>query len=411
MAACDASLQTLAYDVESSASAWAENVNTFTYAVRLIEPIDVSGITQQMLDPSRVVSVRNDGTKGTPGPWDINFSFSCWWTGRGSTSAGAVTLTDLYRLIGYAIGGSAVAASSGSTLTGGTVNIPTTTASGTFSAGGLCAIGTLGDGDGEGQAYAIATHSVQNLTLLTDMIGAPANGAVLYAPDLAYTAASACQLTGLRFRVGTADAQYRVHGCAVTGMSISQTNPGETPRITFTVRGSWATQMAETFPAASPTAPTANRVVHNASGSCFFNALGTTTNARLALRQLSLNLTLGVAMVEGGLGVDAAQTITGATRTQDTLTVSAMVDALGADATPLYADAFVTNAASHMLITFGGGDGNGIAAYLRNLCYTGDQPTQTALNGRNTIPLSFVAYNGATTTSDLTRAMLVLAGW
>jgi hypothetical protein len=410
MAACDSSLQDVAWDIESASTAWAEDVDTMTYALRLAEPIDVSGITRRSIQPDRVVGVRNDGTKPTLGPWDINFSFSCWLTGRGTTSAGAVTLTDLYRLIGHAIGTAAVAAAAGSTLTGGTVNIPTTTASGTWSAGGLVPLGILGDGDGNGQFHAIATHTAQNMTLLTNMQGAPANGAVMLAPDLAYTAASACTMTGLRFRIETADLQWVVHGCVITGITIAQTNPGENPKLTFAVRGSWAEYKAATFPTANPAAPTVPKVTHNASGSCFLNDVGTATSALIALRQWSINVGLGISVIEGGQGVDANQTITGATRVTDTISVSATVDALGADTTPFYADKFDANTSQHMLVTFQSGDGGACAIYLRNLCWTGNRPTQTSTNGRNTIPLQFMAYNGSTTTNDLTRSALVIAG-
>lgn len=410
MPACDSSLQDVAWDIESASTAWAEDVDTMTYGLRLIEPIDVSGIKRRSFAPDRVVSVRNDGTKMTPGTWDINFSFSCWWTGRGTTSAGAVTLTDLYRLIGHALGASAVGGSAGTTLTGGTVNIPTTTASGTFSAGGIAFLGILGDGDGNGQAHAIATHTAQNLTLLTNMQGAPVNGAVMLAPDLAYTAATECAMTGLRFRIETADLQWVVHGCVVTGITISQLNPGENPRITFQVRGSWAEYKAASFPTASPAAPTVPKVTHNASGSCFLNDVGTATSVLVALRQLSIDIAIGISVVEGGQGVNANQTITGATRTTDTVTVSATVDALGSDTTPFYADKWEANTSQHMLVTFQSGDGGAAAAYLRNLCWTGDRPSQSSLNGRNVIPMSFMAYNGSTTTNDLTRSMLVLAG-
>lgn len=410
MAACDSSLQDVAWDIESASTAWAEDVDTMSYSLRLAEPIDVSGITRRSLAPDRVVSVRNDGTKATLGPWDINFSFSVWLTGRGSSSAGAVTLTDLYRLIGHAIGTSAVAASSGTTLTGGTVNIPTTTASGTFSAGGITFLGTLGDGDGNGQAHAIATHSTTNLTLLTNMQGAPVNGAAMLAPDLAYTDSSACTMTGLRFRIETADLQWIVHGCVITGIQITQTNPGENPRITFNVRGSWADYKAASFPTANPAAPTVPKITHNASGSCFLNDVGTATSALIALRQWSIDIGLGISVIEGGQGVDANQTITGATRTPDTITVSATVDGLGADTTPFYADKWDANTSQHMLVTFQSGDGGACAIYLRNLCWTGNRPAQTSTNGRNTIPLQFMAYNGSTTTTPLTRAALVIAG-
>jgi hypothetical protein len=411
MTGLSSALHDAAWDIETNGTtAWAEDVDTMTYGLRLAEPFDPTGITRRSFAPDRVVGVRNDGTKMTPGTWDINFSFSCWWTGRGSSSSGAVSLSDLYRLIGHALGTSAVAAAAGSTLTGGTVNIPTTTASGTWSAGGLIPLGVLGDGDGNGQFHAIATHSAQNMTLLTNMQGAPVNGAVMYAADLAYTAASAGVMTGLRFRFETANLQWVIHGVVITGISISQTNPGETPRITFTCRGSWAEYKAAAFPTASPAAPTANKVSHNASGSCFLASVGTATSTLVQLRQLAINIGLGVSILEGGQGVNANQTITGATRTPDTVTVDASLAAPAATTAPAYADLWEANTSQHMLVTFQSGDQNAVAAYLRNMCWTGNRPSQSTMNGVNVVNLQWMAYNGTTTTNDLTRSMLVLAG-
>ena len=410
MAACDSSLQDVAWAIESSSSAWAEDVDTMDYGLRLAEPIDVSGIRRRLIAPDRVVSVRNDGTKMTPGPWDINFSFSCWLTGRGSTSASSVTLTDLYRLIGHALGASAVAASSGTTFSGGTANQPTTAASGTFSAGSILFGGVLGDGDGDGLAYAIATHSTNTLTLLNNLNGSPVNGAVVLAPDMAYSAASGCTMTGLRFRIETADLQWIVHGCVITGMTISGLNPGENPRITFTVRGSWAEYKAASFPTASPAAPTVPKVTHNASGSCFLQNLGTATAQLVKLRQLSVNITLGIVLNEGGLGVNANQTITGATRTQDSFTVSMTVDGEGADTTPTYPDLADANTSQHATITLQGGDGGACAIRFNNLCWNDPPPSQVSFNGRNCMALNFMAYNGSTTTNDLTRAAIIIAG-
>ena len=410
MAACDSSLQDIAWDIESSSSAWAEDVDTMTYGLRLSEPIDVSGIRRRRLAPDRVVGVRNDGTKSTLGPWDISFSFSCWLTGRGSTSAGAVTLTDLYRLIGHAIGSSAVAASSGTTFSGGTANQPTTAASGTFTAGGVLFGGTLGDGDGDGLAYALSGHSGNTLTLLNNLNGAPVNGAVVLAPDLAYTAASSCTMTGLRFRIETADLQWIVHGCVITGITIAQTNPGENPKLTFQVRGSWAEYKAATFPTASPAGPTAPKITHNASGACFLNTLGTATAALIKLRQFSVNVGLGIAIVEGGLGVNSGQTITGATRTMDSITVSMTVDGEGADTTPTYHDLADANTSQHAMITLQGGDGNACAIRFNNLCWNEPGPRQVSVNGRNCTAFDFMAYNGTTTTTDLTRAAMIIAG-
>lgn len=410
MAACDSTLNDVAWDIESSSSAWAEDVDTMTYSLRLAEPIDPSGIKRRSFAPDRVVGRRNDGTKMTPGTWDITFAMKLWLTGRGSTSAGAVTLTDLYRLLGHALGTSAVASSSGTTATGGTANAITTAAASGFSAGSVAFIGTLTDGGGDGLAYRIATHAASTMTLLHDLNGAPANGAEILAPDMAYTASSGCTMTGLRFRIETADLQWIVHGCVITGFTIAGLDPGENPSITLQVRGSWAEYKAASFPTASPAAPTVPKVTHNASGSCFLNTVGTATANLIKLRQFSVNVGLGIALVEGGLGVDANQTITGATRTTDTIGVSIVVDGEGATTTPTYPDAWEANTSKHMTATLQGGDGGCCAIAFNNLCQTSDRPRQVSVNGRNCMAVDYMAYNGSTTTSDLTLAAMIIAG-
>ena len=406
MAACDSTLQTLAFEVESS---WAEDVDTMTYGVTTNEPVDISGITQTMLPPERVVSRRLAGSKGIPGPFSISISFSCHLTGHGSTTSGATTLSDLYRLMGLALGGGAVVASAGTTLTGGTASVPTTTASGTFSAGGLCRIGALADTDGEGQFYAISTHSTTSLTLLNELAGAPQSGAVLYSADLAYPASSSCSLTGVRFRIQTADTQWVLHGCFPTAIGFSGLNPGEVPKVSFTWAASWAEPISTTFPT-TPTADTFTPSPVAADGSCFFNTVGTSTRALLNLRQFSIDYSLGVTPVMGGSGVNGYQVITGATRTQDTCTVNLTVDAEGADTTPTWWDEWLSNPAKHLLYTLNSKVGQAVGFYFLNLCYTGNRPSQNALNGRNVVSASFLAYAGSTTTSDLTLAPIVIAG-
>lgn len=407
MVACDSSLQTLAFETESS---WGEDVDTMTSAVALISPVELTGIAQPMITPERVVSRRLDGTKGIPGPFSGSISFSTYLTGFGSTTSGSVgSVNDLFTLIGNTIGTSAVMASAGTTLTGGTANIPTTTASGTFSAGGLCRVGTLGDGDGDGQFYAISTHSTTNLTLLNDLHGAPVNGAVLYSGNVAYAADSSCSLTGRRFRVQTADGQWVLHGCFPTSFGITGLNPGEIAKCNFTYGFSWAEPVAATFPT-TPNAQVYSPSPNAADGSCFFNTFGTATSALINLRQFSVDYSLGVTPIVGGNGVNGYQTITGATRTKDTITVNIVVDAEGADATPTYWDAWLTNTNKHLLYTLNAKDGQATGLYFRSLCWAGNRPTQVSTNGRNTIPLQFMAYNGTTTTSDLTLSPMVIAG-
>jgi len=407
MVACDSTLGTIAWDTESS---WGEAVTTFTYGIQPNGPVELTGIKQPMLPGERTVARRNDGTTGIPGAFeDVELSFSCHLTGRGATSASSVSLSDLYRLIGTALGTSAVAASSGDTLTGGTTAAPATTGASGFSAGSIAAIGALGDGDGNGQAVAVSTHSSNTLNLLTEIDGAPANGAVLYAPDLAYTSPSTCALTGVRMRAQTADYQYTLHGGWCSSISFTGLNPGEKPGVSFTYKFSYAAPLAATF----PTTPTADTFTPRpvTAGSCFFNSVGTTTRAKLAVRSFGINIALNVVPVPGPDGVNAFQKWVGATKIMDQITVSCVVDSEGADTTPTYWDAWLTNAKSHLLYTACIGDTYGVAFYFPALCYMGDRPTQNSTNGRNTIPLQFMAYNGATTTSDLTLSAMRIAGW
>ena len=408
MVACDATLQTLAFEIESS---WAEDVDTMTHGVQLCAPVEFSGITHEMLAPERVTSSRLDGTKGIPGPFsNATISFSCYLTGHGSATTGAVTVNSLGTLLGYTLGASAAASSSGTTLTGGTVTVPTTTSSGTYSAGALCFIGALGDGDGEGQAYLISGHSTTSLTLLNDMAGAPANGAVLYNPALAYPAASACSMTGVRMRAQSADMQYILPGGFPTAFGITGTGPGEVVKLNFTYQFSWVEPVAATFPT-TPTADAFSPSPNTADGSYHLSTVGTSTRSLISPRAFSIDYQLATMPVTGGNGVNAYQTITGATRGRDKIFCNLVVDALGADATPLYWDEWLTNPYKQLIATLNSKltTYQATAIALRNMVYAGPRPSQIATNGRNTIPLRFECLGSGTTTNDLTRAPLLIA--
>jgi hypothetical protein len=406
MVACDATIQSLAFEIESS---WAEDVDTMTHGVQLCAPVEFGGITHEMLAPERVTARRLEGTKGIPGPFsNLTISFSCYLTGHGSATTGAVTVNSLATLIGYAIGASAAASSSGTTLTGGTVTVPTTTASGTFSAGALVPIGALGDTDGEGQHYLISTHTAQNLTLLNDLAGAPQNGAVLYNAGLAYAADSSCSLTGVRMRIQSADLQFILHGGFPTSFTITGLGPGEVPKVNFTWQFSWAEPVAGTFPT-TPTADAFSPSPNAADGSYHLQTVATTTRALISPRAFSIDYQLAVMPVMGGNGVNAYQVITGARRGRDQIFVNLVVDGLGADATPLYWDEWLTNPYKYLVATLNSKATQRVGIALRNMVYAGARPSQTNNGGFNCIPLRFQALASGTTTSDLTLTPLQIA--
>lgn len=405
MVACYSGSQQVAWEAESS---WAEDVDTMTYAVPLAAPVDVSGITQQMLDASRVTSRRLAYSKGVLGPWSISFTLTSNLTGHGSTAAGAISATALARYLELVLGGRDTTLAAGTTATGGTTTVPTLTAASGFPAGGIVRFGSLGDGDGEGQFYAFSTHASNNLNLYHALAGAPAAAQVVYSPELVYPANSACSMTGTRFRILTADLQFVVHGCFPTSISFSGLEPGGHPQVSVTWSGSWAEPISGTFPT-TPNADEFNWQPPSAGGSLFLQDLATTTRAVYGYRAFSVDYQLGISPVTGGNGVNQYQTITGATRTKDTIMVNVTLDGQGADATPQWWDSWGNNTSQHMMYTAHSADGTAFGLYFRNLCWMGNRPSQSSTNDRNTIPLSFRADNHSTTTSDLTLAPMVLA--
>lgn len=404
MVACYSGSQRAAFDVESS---WAENVTTFTYGMSLAAPVDLTGITQVMNDPSRVTTYRNAYSKGVLGNWAISFTTTHNLTGHGSTAAGAITATALARLLGIVLGGRDTTLAAGTTLTGGTTTAPTTTSSGTLPTMGMVRLGALGDGDGEGQFYAHNNHATTTLNLLVAMAGAPANGAVLYSPELVYPADSSCSQTGTRWRFMTNDLQFCVHGCFATGLSITGLSPGEKPTVSINWTGSWAQPISTTWPT-TPAPDEFNWQAPSAGGSLFLNDVGTTTRATYGVRAFSIDYSLGMAPVMGGNGVNQYQVITGATRTKDTIMVNLTLDGQGADATPQWWDAWATNTNQHLLYTLHSADGTAVGFYFRNLCWFGNRPSQSSTNDRNTIPLTLRADVGSTTTNDLTLSPMLI---
>lgn len=405
MVACFAGQQKAAFDVESS---WAENVTTFTYGMPLAAPVEISGISQDMLDPSRVTANRLAYSKGVLGPWNINYTTTHNLTGHGSTCAGAVSATALARLIGHVWGGRDTTLAAGTTLTGGTATVPTITTASGYAAGGMLRLGALGDGDGDGQFYMYSTHAASALNLLFAMNGAPVNGAVVYSPELVYPADSGCSMTGMRHRFLTGDLQFAVHGVFPTTFGFTGLEPGGHPQISIGWRGSWA-QPLSASPTATPDADEYNWQPPSAGGSFFLQDYGTTTRATYGVRNFSLSYSLGMSAVMGGMGVNQYQTITGATRTKDTCTLSVVLDGQGVDTTPQWWDSWLANTDQQGCYSLHSADGTAVGFGFRRLHWMGPRPSQTSTSDRNTIPLNFQCEIGATTTTDLTLSPVLLA--
>lgn len=396
-------LGAVAYEVEST---WGESVNTYTKRMPTLERVDVSGLTQAMVESGRITEYKQGGTKQIPGVQGGSFKLKLHLYGHGSATDGAVTIDDVAEYLGNVFNiGAVKSADNGTTATGGTANAPTTTASGTFESGALCRIGSLGDSRGDGQAYAIASHTTTTLTLLTNCAGAPNNADVIYSGDMIYSAEmpdTSEQVQSWRFILQTANLQYSCHGCFPMSVSFSGLNAGEIPTIDIKMGVSWFTARNATFPNAVAL-PTFNPAPC-AGGSVFFNTVGTATRSTLTVRDFKLDYTLGVKPLLSPNSSNAYQNIVGAVRTRDQIKVSFAIDAGNASTTPTYDAMWLANDAKHLLYTLNSANGKSVAMYFPNLLWTGNRPTQVDLDSVNRVQCEFMAHAAQSGATDLLRS-------
>ena len=400
------SLGSICYETESS---WAVDTTTFTtLRLPITAPVDCSALVHNKVDSSRVVQYRNDGTQWILATQGGSFKTKMMLPGHGSSTSGATTITALETLLGLVFGNAAVSAASGTTLTGGTASIPTTTASGTFSAGSVAFIGALNDARGNGQAAAIGTHSALNLNLLTAIGGAPSNGDVLYSSTMIYPSESPTSTspTSLRFLLQTANLMYECHGCWPMSVSLSGLNPGEIPSIEITWGVSWWRYSTSTFPSTVATDTSNPSAV--AAGSLFVQDNGTVTRAARTARNFSIDYTLGMEVLKGPGGVNAYQDIVGARRTPDSIKVSWTEDADAATTSPVLPGFGTASTFKHILWTSATVAGARIAIYLPRVCVT-NVATQKVDQNLNRLSCDGMAYTSTTTTNDLTLSAFRMA--
>ena len=410
--AAPAALGAIEYAPET---AFAESSSTFsTHRLPLLGAVDVSGLTHEKQASDRVEQYRQGGSQWVLMGQGGSFTVKMDLTGHGATTAGSPTLDALETYLGYVFGNVALSASASTTATGGTANVVTTAASGTFSAGALCRIGAGGlsaDARGGGQFHAISSHTSTNLTLLTNAGAAPNNGDVIYPAAMIYpseTPSSGLDGTtpGLRFRLLTANLQYACHGCFPTAVNLTGLNSGERPQIEVTWQVSRWSAVSATF----PSAVTSNQYnpAPIAAGSLFVNSVGTATRAVRSYRGFSVSYTLGVEPLLGPGGVSEYQSVIGCRRTVDSIKVSWTEDADAATATPVLQGYGTGTTSLHVLWTGSVTAGSAIGIYLPKVCVT-NVPVQKMDGNINRLTIEGQAYTGPTTTNDLTASAFRLA--
>lgn len=400
-------LGSIEYEPEAN-GLFGEDVTTFaTHRLPIRGRVDTSGLKHDKVDAERTVQYRNDGTQAVLMTMGGSFKTLLDLPGHGTTTAGSPTVDPIETLLGYVWGNVALSAGTSTTLTGGTAIVPTTTAVATFSAGGLCAIGTLGDARGNAQMYPIATHVSQNLTLLAAMDGAPNNGDVLYPVTCLYTSenpttaglTAAGTTPGLRFRLLTANLRYECHGCYPMSFSLSGLQVGGRPQIEITWAVSWWRYTTATFP--SVVASNVYNPAAVAAGSIFLNDFGTTTRVKRAVRDFKIDYTLGMVALEGPGGANQYQKCVGCRRTPDKIKVSWIEDADAATVTPVLPGKGTATTYQHLMATMSTAAGSRIGFYFRRLAIT-NVAIQNDNGGINRLAVEAEAHVSTTTTNDLT---------
>ncbi len=405
-------LSALEYAPETS---FAEDSSTFaTHRIPVLDAIDPSGLVHSKEMAGRVGQYMQNGGGGyVLMGQEGSFTTKLDLTGHGTTTVGSPTISAMETFLGYVFGNVSASMPVSTTITGGTAASPTTTASGTFSAGALCAVGALGDGDGDNQLYAIGTHNATTLNLLTALNGAPVNGAVLRSAAMFHPYESpfgigvTSTVPGLRFRFLSSNLHYAAHGCAPTGWTLSGLSPGERPQITVTWGVARWSAVSATFPSSVST--TTNNPAVVAAGSLFVNDVGTSTSAKRTHRNLTIDVSGGMQAARGPGGVSAYQTIQGWDRMPLTIKWSWIEDADATTASPVLQGYGTGTTNKHILATLSATAGTQVGFYSPNVCVS-SVPVQFNNNGINSMKFEGTAETGTTTTNDLTASALRM-GW
>ena len=400
-------------------SSFGEVSTTFDERLSIVGAVDPSGLTQEKVDIERTVQYQNDGHHDIRGVQGGSVSIDLMLSGHGGATTGSISATAEETFLGRVIGNldvTQIGTTAGSTWEDADSGLGDLAVGGTFLAGGLCRIGVLNDGEGEGQFHAISTFtdngaSPDDIVLLTAAGGTPQSGVQIYAPALIFPneGPTATTVTSMRLEIMTANQQYQCHGCYPTAITFSGFNAAELPRASVTMAVSRWTTSSGTFPTA--TSQTTNSPAPVAAGSFYQQNNGTTTRQTRDIRDFNLSIDLGMVPLVGPGAVNAFQNIIGVRRTKCQATFDFVLDseAAGTDTFgDIWNTAEATIAYHHILYSLSIEDGRAIGFYFPRCLITGQRPTQLDLDGINRKRVFYRAISSATTTTELTNANFVL---
>lgn len=400
-------LGAVSYNTEAS---WGEDLTTFGTRLPVLTQVDVSGLSHEKQAPDRVVQYRNDDTLHIPMLMGGSFKLKVYLTGHGSATSGATSLSALETFLGLVCGNSIAASATGTTAAGtGTVTAPNVAAVSGFGGGTMCRIGSLGDGRGNGQFYAITSHAGSAITLLTGLPATLSNGDVIHSAGMIYPSENpgTNTISGMRFLLQTANLEYEAHGCYPTAWTLAGYNTGEVPTAEIEFAVSWWRYTTATFP--SITAVDEHTPAACAAGSVFVNVFGTATSALRTVRSMTLNWTLGTQALMGVGGVNQYQGIVGAVRVPDDIRLTILEDAPAATTTPVLDGFWDSTSRYHVLCTLNPQATKAVGIYLPRMVVVGQRPQQRDDGGINRVAIELKAAVSTNTSGDLTLSAARIA--
>lgn len=369
--------------------------------------VDLSNLSWEKRDLAYTRQYRNEVGLHALGAKGGSFTLRLPLTGHGTTTAGALTATAVATFLGRMLG-NVSASMQGSTVVGSPSPTATafTVAGGSFAAGQLCRVGTLGDGRGDGQAALIQSVSGSAITLATALPDPPAASDVVYAMLQAYPeeAPGSSALAGWRFLLATANQQILAHGCYPTAVRLTNLNAGESPQVEVELAVAWWEPVSETFPRSESVQTYTVQPV--GAGSFFLQVAGTATRQTYSIRSFTLELDL---QVMGDMGPDGAhmyQAVVAAKRHHVGARVTLVEDAPTASTTPRwYAQLDSTNRYTG-LYTMSVADGRALALAFPSLQLLSQR--QMAGDNFNRLESTWLA---ETNTDRSTTTDLYLSAW
>lgn len=400
-----AELQDVLYNTEAS---FAEVATTFGTALPLIEAMDLSGLARDMPEQPIVRSRPWQGTQHVLMPWEgksVKAKFRM--TGLGASALGAIPSSDLATFLGLIVGNVANGLATGTTATGGTAAVPTTTAASGVAAGAMVRVGAIGDTRGGGEFLAASAHASNSLTLLMAAAAALNSGDVIGASKMIYpyclTPSQFEQGTSFRLRVLTSNGKYDLRGCfPLSAPRFTGVDIGGVPEFEIDIGVAAVVTNTDTFPSATVPQRHASSPVTN--GTFQFQVVGTTTRAVKTIREISFELGFSGEGIKGPGGAHEGQVYQTWRRKAGYAGLEFVVDNDGPNTMRALATADAISRSSYQALwSMNCADGRGFAIYWPNLKFAGE-PLQINHAGYNRERVRMTAHLGGTLTTDLTAS-------